>query len=146
MMYILCCPEIRTGTPCQRGFHVSNKHRFCFFHLHIVFFSLSLLGLRTLCIAYRRLDRDYYKEWAKQYYRSSIAVTNRAALLAEVCDEIEQVDLLAIANIRLFLRIVTLANQAWINSHKLVCGYMGQFSLLMSCIVIFFNLRLFQIQ
>ncbi|KAM7538028.1 hypothetical protein Aperf_G00000064652 [Anoplocephala perfoliata] len=48
------------------------------------------IGLRTLCIAFRRLDRDYYEKWDKVYYERSIAVTNRAALVDESYEEIEQ--------------------------------------------------------
>ncbi|KAM3184487.1 hypothetical protein ACTXT7_008298, partial [Hymenolepis weldensis] len=52
--------------------------------------EFAKIGLRTLCIAFRRLDRAYYEKWAKRYYERSIAVTNRAALVDEVCEEIEQ--------------------------------------------------------
>ncbi|VDO05952.1 unnamed protein product [Rodentolepis nana] len=48
------------------------------------------IGLRTLCIAFRRLDRAYYESWAKKYYERSIAGTNCAELVNEVCEEIEQ--------------------------------------------------------
>ncbi|VDO03931.1 unnamed protein product [Rodentolepis nana] len=52
--------------------------------------EFAKIGLRTLCIAFRRLDRAYYESWAKKYYERSIAVTNRAELVNEVCEEIEQ--------------------------------------------------------
>lgn len=52
--------------------------------------EFAKIGLRTLCIAFRRLDRAYYESWAKRYYKHSIAVTNRAKLVNEVCEEIEQ--------------------------------------------------------
>ncbi|VUZ40996.1 unnamed protein product [Hymenolepis diminuta] len=52
--------------------------------------EFAKIGLRTLCIAFRRLDRAYYEKWAKRYYQRSIAVANRAELVDEVCEEIEQ--------------------------------------------------------
>ncbi|KAH9282797.1 Phospholipid-transporting ATPase IA [Echinococcus granulosus] len=52
--------------------------------------EFASLGLRTLCIAFRRLDRAFYEEWALSYYKASISVTNRNALLDEVCELIEQ--------------------------------------------------------
>ncbi|VDM30977.1 unnamed protein product [Hydatigera taeniaeformis] len=52
--------------------------------------EFASIGLRTLCIAFRRLDRVFYEEWALKYYEASIAVTNRNALLDEVCELIEQ--------------------------------------------------------
>ncbi|KAL5963955.1 Phospholipid-transporting ATPase IA [Taenia solium] len=52
--------------------------------------EFASIGLRTLCIAFRRLDRAFYDEWALKYYKASVAVTNRNALLDEVCELIEQ--------------------------------------------------------
>ncbi len=50
-----------------------------------------LVGLRTLCIAFRRLDREFYEEWAAKFYKASIAINKRSELLDEVSELIEQV-------------------------------------------------------
>uniref|UniRef100_A0A5K3EMK7 Phospholipid-transporting ATPase n=2 Tax=Mesocestoides corti TaxID=53468 RepID=A0A5K3EMK7_MESCO len=52
--------------------------------------EFARIGLRTLCIAFRRLDRSFYEQWAAKYYKASIAITDRSELLDETYEMIEQ--------------------------------------------------------
>jgi phospholipid-transporting ATPase len=47
-------------------------------------------GLRTLCVAYRTLDEEEYKEWLVKYREASTAINNRNELVAEVAERIER--------------------------------------------------------
>lgn len=46
-------------------------------------------GLRTLCVAHRRLDADLYQAWLTRYSEASASITDRDMLTALLCDEIE---------------------------------------------------------
>ncbi|XP_078262268.1 putative phospholipid-transporting ATPase IM [Rhinoraja longicauda] len=46
-------------------------------------------GLRTLALAYKRLDENYFKDWQKRYHEASIALENRDELLFKIYEEIE---------------------------------------------------------
>jgi magnesium-transporting ATPase (P-type) len=46
-------------------------------------------GLRTLLVAERILDPNYYTEWSKEYYEASIALVNRDDRIDEVAEKIE---------------------------------------------------------
>ncbi|KAK5231750.1 phospholipid transporting ATPase [Exophiala xenobiotica] len=47
-------------------------------------------GLRTLCVAERDLDEDYYQEWSKDHDFAAQALTDREDRLEEVADRIER--------------------------------------------------------
>ncbi|KIW87134.1 uncharacterized protein Z519_12245 [Cladophialophora bantiana CBS 173.52] len=47
-------------------------------------------GLRTLCVAERDLDEDYYQEWNKDHDFAAQALTDREDRLEEVADRIER--------------------------------------------------------
>jgi len=47
-------------------------------------------GLRTLCLAYRELPEDVYKDWAEQYHQASVSIGNREAEVDRVCELIER--------------------------------------------------------
>ena len=47
-------------------------------------------GLRTLCIAERELDEDYYQTWSKEHDSAAQALQDREARLEEVSDRIER--------------------------------------------------------
>jgi phospholipid-translocating ATPase len=47
-------------------------------------------GLRTLCIAERDLDEDFYQDWSKDHDFAAQAVQEREARLEEVADRIER--------------------------------------------------------
>lgn len=46
-------------------------------------------GLRTLCVAHRRLDPVLYQTWLTRYSEASASITDRDMLTALLCDEIE---------------------------------------------------------
>lgn len=46
-------------------------------------------GLRTLVLAYKDLDEDYYEEWADRRLQASLAQDSREDRLASVYEEIE---------------------------------------------------------
>lgn len=46
-------------------------------------------GLRTLCLAYRYIDEQFYKEWNERFNEASCAIQNREDRVNEVCNEIE---------------------------------------------------------
>uniref|UniRef100_A0A5S6R3N5 Phospholipid-transporting ATPase n=1 Tax=Trichuris muris TaxID=70415 RepID=A0A5S6R3N5_TRIMR len=46
-------------------------------------------GLRTLCLAYKVVDQDYFAEWNKRSDEASVALQNRQEKMDAVCDEIE---------------------------------------------------------
>ncbi|KAL6851418.1 hypothetical protein ACP4OV_020351 [Aristida adscensionis] len=50
----------------------------------------SQLGLRTLCLGWRELEEDEYKEWSKKYQDASCSLDNREYKIAEVCHSLEQ--------------------------------------------------------
>ncbi|KIX09872.1 uncharacterized protein Z518_00953 [Rhinocladiella mackenziei CBS 650.93] len=47
-------------------------------------------GLRTLCVAEREIDEDYYQEWNKDHDFAAQALTDREDRLEEVADRIER--------------------------------------------------------
>ena len=47
-------------------------------------------GLRTLCIAERDIDEEYYQEWSKEHDLAAQALNDREDRLEEVSDKIEQ--------------------------------------------------------
>ncbi|KIV91602.1 hypothetical protein, variant [Exophiala mesophila] len=47
-------------------------------------------GLRTLCVAVRDIDEDYYQEWAKDHDFAAQALNDREGRLEEVADRIER--------------------------------------------------------
>ncbi|KAF8661979.1 hypothetical protein HU200_056593 [Digitaria exilis] len=50
----------------------------------------SQLGLRTLCLGWRDLEEDEYKEWSKNFQEASCSLENRESKIAEVCDSLER--------------------------------------------------------
>ncbi|XP_013396894.1 phospholipid-transporting ATPase ID isoform X2 [Lingula anatina] len=48
------------------------------------------IGLRTLCLATKEIDSNYYNEWKKKHHRASTSMVNRDEMLDEVFEEIEQ--------------------------------------------------------
>lgn len=47
-------------------------------------------GLRTLCLAYRDLDADFYSQWNERFIQAKSALREREKRLEEVADLIEQ--------------------------------------------------------
>ncbi|KAK7272394.1 hypothetical protein RJT34_28947 [Clitoria ternatea] len=47
------------------------------------------LGLRTLCLAWRELKRDEYREWSLMFKEASSTLVDREWRVAEVCQRIE---------------------------------------------------------
>ncbi|KAF1991630.1 phospholipid-translocating P-type ATPase [Aulographum hederae CBS 113979] len=47
-------------------------------------------GLRTLCIAQKEVDEEYWRDWNKRHDLAAAAVQNREDKLEEIADEIEQ--------------------------------------------------------
>uniref|UniRef100_A0A4W3K085 Phospholipid-transporting ATPase n=1 Tax=Callorhinchus milii TaxID=7868 RepID=A0A4W3K085_CALMI len=60
--------------------HPSNEELMCF----------AGEGLRTLVLAYKDLDEDYFEEWLKMHHHASVSLDNRDEKLAAVYEEIEQ--------------------------------------------------------
>ncbi|WVZ85067.1 hypothetical protein U9M48_032027 [Paspalum notatum var. saurae] len=50
----------------------------------------SQLGLRTLCLGWRDLEEDEYKEWSKKFREASCSLHNRESKIAEVCHSLER--------------------------------------------------------
>ncbi|CAN6248203.1 unnamed protein product [Urochloa humidicola] len=50
----------------------------------------SQLGLRTLCLGWRDLDKGEYKEWSKNFQEASCSLDNRESKIAEVCQSLER--------------------------------------------------------
>lgn len=46
--------------------------------------------LRTLCLAYKKVEEDQYKEWHQRHQEAKILLENRAQALHQVYEEIEQ--------------------------------------------------------
>ena len=49
------------------------------------------IGLRTLFIANRILDENWYGAWSVKYHAASTAIDDREQLVADVCVEMERV-------------------------------------------------------
>lgn len=47
-------------------------------------------GLRTLCLAQRRLDEEEYRQWAQRYNEAVSSMHNRELFVGAACDEIER--------------------------------------------------------
>ncbi|KAM7143495.1 phospholipid-transporting ATPase IK [Molossus nigricans] len=52
--------------------------------------SFAEQTLRTLCLAYRKMDEDTYEEWRQRHQEANILLQNRAEALHQVYEEIEQ--------------------------------------------------------
>ncbi|KAL6652954.1 hypothetical protein ACP70R_011879 [Stipagrostis hirtigluma subsp. patula] len=50
----------------------------------------SQLGLRTLCLGWRELEEDEYKNWSKKFQDASCSLDNRENKIAELCHSLEQ--------------------------------------------------------
>ncbi|PUZ46721.1 hypothetical protein GQ55_7G104700 [Panicum hallii var. hallii] len=50
----------------------------------------SQLGLRTLCLGWRDLEEDEYKEWSKNFQEASCSLDNRESKIAEACHSLER--------------------------------------------------------
>ncbi|XP_062225401.1 phospholipid-transporting ATPase 2-like [Phragmites australis] len=50
----------------------------------------SQLGLRTLCLGWRELKEDEYKDWSKKFQEASCSLDNRECKIAEVCHSLER--------------------------------------------------------
>ncbi|TVU13805.1 hypothetical protein EJB05_37233, partial [Eragrostis curvula] len=50
----------------------------------------SQLGLRTLCLAWRELEDDEYKDWSKRFQDASCSLEDRECKIAEVCHSLER--------------------------------------------------------
>jgi phospholipid-translocating ATPase len=46
-------------------------------------------GLRTLVLAYKDLDDEYYEEWAERRLQASVARDSREDRLASIYEEVE---------------------------------------------------------
>lgn len=46
-------------------------------------------GLRTLVLAYKDLDEEYYEEWARRRLQASLAQDSREDRLASIYEEVE---------------------------------------------------------
>lgn len=46
--------------------------------------------LRTLCLAYKRVDEDTYEEWRQRHREASLRLQNRAHALHQVYEEMER--------------------------------------------------------
>ena len=46
-------------------------------------------GLRTLCVSYRYLEEQEFKDWARRYDAASAAIVDREAEIERACEEIE---------------------------------------------------------
>lgn len=55
-------------------------------HLH----DFAVEGLRTLCLAYARLDNEWFEEWHRRYRAASSEIHNREEAMAIVADEVER--------------------------------------------------------
>ncbi|TRY55627.1 hypothetical protein DNTS_008832 [Danionella cerebrum] len=47
-------------------------------------------GLRTLVLAYKNIDEDYFSEWKQRHHESSVALEDREEKLDELYEEIEK--------------------------------------------------------
>lgn len=47
-------------------------------------------GLRTLCLAYRDIEHDYFHDWKDRYHEASISLDSREERLDKLYEEIEQ--------------------------------------------------------
>lgn len=52
--------------------------------------SFAQQTLRTLCLAYKRVDEDFYEEWHHRLQEAGILLQNRARALHHVYEEMEQ--------------------------------------------------------
>lgn len=52
--------------------------------------SFAQQTLRTLCLAYKRVDEDFYEEWHHRLQEAGILLQNRARALHQVYEEMEQ--------------------------------------------------------
>ncbi|KAJ3123369.1 hypothetical protein HK100_011630 [Physocladia obscura] len=51
--------------------------------------DFSIVGLRTLCIAYRELDEDLYTHFRDEYEAAETALVDRDLRMAAVCEKVE---------------------------------------------------------
>ena len=56
---------------------------------HMEHFAVD--GLRTLCIAERELEQEYYEEWNKRYHQAITSLSHKERELDKVAEEIEKV-------------------------------------------------------
>ncbi|VDK66902.1 unnamed protein product [Gongylonema pulchrum] len=47
-------------------------------------------GLRTLCLAYKKIDIDVFEKWHERQKEAAVSLTNRQERLDRVYDELEQ--------------------------------------------------------
>ncbi|KAM8764541.1 phospholipid-transporting ATPase IK-like [Rhynchonycteris naso] len=52
--------------------------------------SFAEQTLRTLCLAYKKVEEDMYKDWCQRHQDASVLLQNRAQALHRVYEEIEQ--------------------------------------------------------
>lgn len=52
--------------------------------------SFAQETLRTLCLAYKKVDEDAYKDWHQRHQEASILLQNRAHALHQLYEEMEQ--------------------------------------------------------
>ncbi|XP_067824383.1 phospholipid-transporting ATPase IC [Heptranchias perlo] len=45
--------------------------------------------LRTLCLAYKDIEENYFKDWSQRHHKASVTLQNRGRLLDELYEEIE---------------------------------------------------------
>lgn len=46
--------------------------------------------LRTLCMAYKKVEEDQYQEWQQRHQKAKMRLENRAQALHQVYEEMEQ--------------------------------------------------------
>lgn len=52
--------------------------------------SLAEQTLRTLCLAYKEVDKDAYEQWHQRHQEASLLLQNRAHALHQLYEEMEQ--------------------------------------------------------
>jgi len=53
------------------------------------------VGLRTLLIAYKYIDEDFYQQWVEKFKTASSSTVNRDKLIGKCAEEVETDFLLA---------------------------------------------------
>lgn len=98
-IYIICVSFVKDKV--ILSLHFDNMYSVLFISTHSCymfdlisyFFSLQEFageGLRTLALAYKDLDEDYFEVWMKKLLFASTVIENRDDQLAVLYEEIEQ--------------------------------------------------------
>lgn len=60
----------------------------CRVHVHVQEFAGD--GLRTLALAFKDLDEDYFTQWKQRHHKASTELEDRERKLDELYEEIEK--------------------------------------------------------